>query len=346
MSLKITTWNIEHADRLLSSQPTAVVLERRKRIRETLEEIGADILCLQEAPAGEKGIEDFSTQVLEREWLPVLLPFDDAAIEKRDKAYSTRGKQWIWFLATPQWIQRCRLQSPQVWQAFTVGDSWPVHLWGETQVVQHSHYRHPQVLLLDVDQSSTIELVGVHLKSKINQVPIERDGEGNLVGDYIRQALEARIKLATEARNIRQYIHAKFEQAAEPAIIVLGDCNDGPGQDFFEEQYLFFDLISNIQGDVILAERFFQHALFDFPAHLRWTARFADPILNLTASQNRLLLDHILLSRSLSEGDLPYRARPGAAKVEHEAFERHNAGASSSAKTSDHRPVSIELDER
>jgi hypothetical protein len=120
------------------------------------------------------------------------------------------------------------------------------------------------VLLFDAGQGVVIELVGVHLKSKINQVAIEYDAEGNLTQAYVQQALEARIKLATEARNIRQYINAKFE----------------------------------------------------------------------------------LYSRALAQGDLPLRARPGAAKVEHEAFERHNAGAGSSVKTSDHRPVSIVLDER
>lgn len=346
MAIKITTWNIEHAERLLSDAPTPAIMERRERIRNTLLEIGADILCLQEGPPGEKGIEDFSTLVLNREWLPVLVPFDEPLAVSRDAAYATKGKQWIWFLVRPQLADRCRLQAPKIWQAFTVGAFWPVHLWGETSVGKHSHYRHPQVLLFDAGQGVVIELVGVHLKSKINQVAIEYDAEGNLTQAYVQQALEARIKLATEARNIRQYIHAKFEQVAEPAILVMGDCNDGPGQDFFEEQYLFFDLISNLQGDVILSERFFQHALYDFPAHLRWTARFADPILKLSAGQNRLLLDHILYSRALAQGDLPLRARPGAAKVEHEAFERHNAGAGSSVKTSDHRPVSIVLDER
>lgn len=51
---------------------------------------------------------------------------------------------------------------------------------------------------------------------------------------------------------------------ANPAIFVMGDLNDGPGKEPFEERYLYFDLISNVQGDVFWARRFLNHALFDF----------------------------------------------------------------------------------
>ncbi len=174
--------------------------------------------------------------------------------------------------------------------------------------------------------------------------PVERDVEGNLIGNYLSEATEARIKLATEARNIRQYIAKKFEQLANPGIVVLGDCNDGPGHDYFEKQYLFFDLISNLQGDVMIAERFFNHALFDFQAHLRWTAKFRDEVLDIPASQNPLLLDHILISQPLCQGKFPIVANAYGGKTEHESFERFNAGATSNAKTSDHRPISYEFE--
>jgi hypothetical protein len=161
----------------------------------------------------------------------------------------------------------------------------------------------------------------------------------------VQEALEARVKLATEARNIREYIAAKFRQVPDPAIVVLGDCNDGPGQDYFETQYLFFDLITNIQGDVLIAERFFNHALFDFPGELRWSARYRDDVLGIPASRNPLLLDHLLMSQPLVRGVLPIVANAHAGRVEHEAFERHNAGATSARKTSDHRPVSCTFDD-
>jgi endonuclease/exonuclease/phosphatase family metal-dependent hydrolase len=345
MSLKVATWNIEHANDLITGNPTHNIEDRQQRIRATLEDIDPDILCIQEGPKGEQAIDDFSTQVLSRRWVPILLRQAGEALGERDGDYQIKGTQWIWFLVRAGLEGRCNLQPPNAWQSFTNVKTWPINLWGEEKSVRHSHYRHPQVLAYDLGNGRKMELIGVHLKSKINKKPIRRDAEGNLVGEYLSEALRARIDLATEARNIRQYIAVKFDQLAQPAILVMGDCNDGPGHDFFETQYLFFDLISNIQGDVMLAEQFFNHALFDYPGHLRWSAKYRDEVLNISASQNPLLLDHILISQPLCRGELPVVANQHAGQVEHEAFERYNAGANSATRTSDHRPVSCRFDD-
>lgn len=91
--------------------------------------------------------------------------------------------------------------------------------------------------------------------------------------------------------------------------------------------------------NVLLAERFFNHAL------LRWTAKFRDEIDEIPASQNPLLLDHILMSQPLCNGSLPLIVNTGNGNVEHEAFERGNAGSNSHKRSSDHRPVSCILDQ-
>ncbi len=338
MALKITTWNIKDSDKLVTVAPTSDVEARRQRVRKTIEEINPDILCIQEGPQGEKAIDDFCTQVLNRQWLPALLQQNGEPIGAHDNDYETKGTQWIWFLVREGLAGKCKLQSPNVWHAFAGGKRWTVHPWGEEKPKHHSHYRHPQVLVFDLGAGQQIEFIGVHLKSKINLKSITRDKEDNLTGEYLKEALQARMKLATEARNVRHYIAAKFNQAAQPALIVVGDCNDGPGHDFFETEYLFFDLISNIQGDVVIAERFFNHVLFDFPSDLRWTAKFPDEVSKIPASKNPLLLDHILISQSLVR-----RGLVNAGIVEHEAYERHNAGSNNSSRSSDHRPVSCKL---
>ncbi|MEN4041714.1 MAG: endonuclease/exonuclease/phosphatase family protein [Anaerolineaceae bacterium] len=345
MGIKITTWNIEHAQNLISQNPTQTTVNRRQRVRQTIEQIDPDILCMQEGPKGEQAVTDFSAQVLENRWAPVMLRRPGEPLGLRDREYQIKGNQWIWFLVRAGLEPRGELQPPAIWQAFNGMKNWPVNLWGEEKAVSHGHYRHPQVLSFDLGRDKKLELIGVHLKSKINQKPIVRDMEGNLVGDYVDEALQARIQLATEARNVRQYIAARFEQLAHPAIVVLGDCNDGPGHDFFETLYLYFDLISNLQGDVMLAERFFNHALFDYPARLRWTAKYRDEVLGVPASQNPLLLDHILISQPLCRGELPVVAHAHAGQVEHEAFAMGNAGSTSATRTSDHRPVSCQLDD-
>jgi hypothetical protein len=160
---------------------------------------------------------------------------------------------------------------------------------------------------------------------------------GRTRGRFVRESMRARIKLATEAANVRAYIDRRFEQVESPAIFVLGDLNDGPGKELFEEQYLFFDLLSNVQGDVFFARGFLNHALFDVPDHLRWSVQWRDFI--EPAREPKILLDHILFTQALVDGSSPWRVRAGAGRVEHEIHE--DVSAEGGAFTSDHRPVSV-----
>ena len=340
MNLKICSWNIAHSDRLADDNPSTLDQERIRRVRETFAEIDPDIVCLLEGAKGEVSIQEFCQRALEDKWKPVLL--DGPKDGSRDDDYRINGTQWIWFLVRDSWLAQCELQSPAVWESFTGRLTWDVHFWGETKPKRHKHYRHPQVLRVDIG-GEIIELIGVHLKSKINKKTLKFDADGNVIDPYLETALQARIKLATEARNVRSYIEARFNQSPAPGILVMGDANDGPGQDWFEQRYMFFDLVSNLQGNVLQADRFFNHALFDFPDHLRWSAKYRDQIRRIPASRNPLLIDHILMSQPFVDGRLPLQAEAQAGHVEHEAYERGNAGATSKERTSDHRPVSLVL---
>ncbi len=343
MPLKVTSWNVEHSARLIGTNLSTTNSERRDRVRDTITDMNPDILCMIEGPRGEAAVIGFADDVLGGNWVPVRLPGPNGAPGDRDRDYGTSGTQWIWFLARASLAGQCRLQPPSVWQAFTGSARWRVHYWGKLKPTQHDHYRHPQVLIVDLGQGHELELIGLHMKSKINKKKLVRDEDGNIVGDHLEEALKARVKLATEARDVRAYVDARFNQTPAPGILVMGDANDGPGHDYFEDRYLFFDLIGNLQGNIMNAERFFNHALFDFPPDLRWTAKYRDAISRIPASRNPLLIDHILMSQAVVSGALPLRVHAGAGFVEHQAFERGNAGASASRKSSDHRPVSLIL---
>ncbi len=149
--------------------------DRRKRVKATIENINPDILSIDEGPEGEQAIDDFCKQVLDQKWVPVLLRQEREALGQRDKEYKTKGNQWIWFLVKPELLKNCRLQPPSVWQSFTGKEQWTVHFWGQEKSTQHYHYRHPQVLIYDIGNEQEIEIIGVPLKSKINQNPIVRD---------------------------------------------------------------------------------------------------------------------------------------------------------------------------
>ena len=181
------------------------------------------------------------------------------------------------------------------------------------------------------------------------------DSSGQLLSTYITKALKSRVRLATEAYDIRRYIDGRFQQTPNPRIFVCGDMNDGPGRGFFEREFLFFDLVSNIQGDVFFARRFLNHALFDFDDSIRWTTNFHDAVEEWsrqhTESETLLaepidptrfqLIDHILFTQPLVGKDASPKVEPHAGLVEHTIHQRINAMLSKKNMTSDHTPVSV-----
>jgi hypothetical protein len=327
--IKVTSWNVEHLDRLTRPNLGQAAMRRREAVVQEIRELNPDILCLLEGPKGEAAINLVCEQLLGNEWV---------AIKALNQEYDIQGSQWIWFLVRQNLLPNCSLLSPAVWDALTQ-PNWSYNPWGVFEAKTHSHYRHPQVLVYE-QNGFRVEFIGLHLKSKfVNEGKRMWEAGGGEREKFIREALTARIKMTTEAVNVRNYIEKRFEQTPEPAIFVLGDLNDGPGKEFFEYQYLFFDLISNMQGDVFFASRFLNHALFDYPDHLRWTVSFRDFV-----EPNRrpeILLDHILFTQGLVKGSLPWHIESNAGLVEHEIHDRINAILPNNSHTSDHKPVSV-----
>jgi endonuclease/exonuclease/phosphatase family metal-dependent hydrolase len=187
-----------------------------------------------------------------------------------------------------------------------------------------------------------IELIGAHLKSKINFNSPFISGTQDWKPEFVEDALKARIKLATEAVSIRHYLNARFAEEEHPAILLMGDFNDGPGKERIEREFMFFDLLSVLQGDVYFSKRFLNHALFDFAQELRWSTEFKDR--TDPERDPHILLDHILFTQPLVNGSLPVQVSSHAGQVEHVAHNRVNAGLSQKKQTSDHRPISVMLE--
>lgn len=352
MPLKVTTWNLQHLGKVLPDPPPDLTA-KFDGVVEEIREIDPDILCIQEGPGNIEHMRHFVANALGGAYRLVEIPGTDAALaanpgdprKATQDLYGMRGtaltgNQWIWFLVRPALAGQASIQDPAIWKAMTGGANWTVHFWGDLKDARHSHWRHPQVLVLDLG-ATRIEFIGVHMKSKINRKsPFEADGQ-TLRREYVETALKARIKLATEAANVRAYIDARFAQEPAPAIFVLGDMNDGPGKELFEREYLFFDLISNVQGDVFFARRFLNHALFDFDEELRWSAEFKDRV---DPTRNpKMLLDHILFTQALVRKNHLPRIESGAGMVEHPIHERINAVRNKKNRTSDHTPVSVTI---
>ena len=375
--MRITAWNVEWLDHAWGvvegryapgkrrSNRTLPSLERAQRsvaaVTAEILRIAPDVLFLCEAPRDPEPMARL---------VAAHLPGFDLVTRPAGQHYETRGDQWQWFLVASPLAERAapHLLDIAVWRDVAGRGSpsmRPDGRWGvsfprmETVAgvadvpvarrVLHGYYRHPQTLVLTVG-GARMEIIGAHLKSKFTSgTPrARRPGEDfetyaaePRVAAWLAGSHEARVKLSSEALNIRAYIDHRFAQEADPAILVLGDLNDGPGKELMEREYLLHDLISNLQGDVFFARRFLNHALFDAPQDLRWTVRFADPL--EPGRDPAILLDHILFTQALTRsGGCPLWVPPRAGRVEHRIHEEieaaHGAGAAS-----DHRPVTLDL---
>lgn len=369
-TIKLTTWNIEHFSKLIPNVPANKVLKHQGIIDE-ITEIDPDILCMVEGPGNLPDLINWvqSPNGLNGRYFVATIPGTDTILATNPanprsalqslygmKGNDQTGSQWVWFLVKDGLFQNsnARLLNPQVWKNLTGYNTWPIHDWGQMNAKRHGYWRHPQTLILNLN-GVELEIIGVHLKSKINRKS-KFDANGDLTQKYVNEALRARIRLATEAFDIRRYVEQRFMQDSNPRIFVCGDMNDGPGREYFERQYLFFDLVSNIQGDVFFAKRFLNHALFDYDDNLRWSTAFHDKIEEWAREEfdenlptgainpiHNQLIDHILFTQGLvGENSLP-RVEPNAGLVEHTIHQRINAMLTISNKTSDHVPVSVTI---
>ena len=331
-TLKITSWNVEWMDQVWPNLTQSKYhADRRKYIAEEILMINADIICILEGISSPENMISFVD-----EFLPNYIV---VTRQNDDDDWGIKGKQWIYFLIKKNVVLNASLMPIDEWYS-KASKYWNVHFWGDLKEYNHSHYRLPQVLRFYLNDIE-IELIGAHLKSKINFNSPFKSGTEEWKKEFIDTALKARIKLATEAINIRNYIDSRFKEEKNPCIFLMGDFNDGPGKERIEKEFMFFDLISALQGDIFFSNRFLNHALFDYPQDLRWSTIFKDK-----TDKNRdphILLDHILFTQPLVNGSVNVQVQPGAGKVEHAIHNRVNAGLSSKKKTSDHHPVSVIL---
>lgn len=381
-----------HSKKVTSASGKALQKLQRQQIAEEIRRIDPDVLCIQEGPStgNIKALHDFCEKDLDGDWVAIDRQASDP--------WHVRGSQGIFYLVKATRVPTLspRLLAQSAWFEATEIESriditkpatgehnkkWPIihplfkpagsesldepeeDADGALNTPElfdreHSHYRHPQVLVLTIG-NRRVDIIGCHLKSKfggndyaeagrLRQLPEASlsAAQKRLIAKVEQTAVEARIKLSTEATNVRYYVENRFRNEPDPVVFVVGDLNDGVGKEVFERKYLFHDAISNLQGDVFFADRFLNHALFDFGAEHRWSASFTDIWDPHRPSQ--ILLDHILFTQSVAGSEAlawtGMRVHAGAGRVEHEIHNVVNAVFDRKEDhTSDHRPVSVEI---
>jgi hypothetical protein len=147
--------------------------------------------------------------------------------------------------------------------------------------------------------------------------------------DFIRLSLINRRRITMEAVELRRYIDETID--SYPNSIILGDVNDGPGTEFFENYMLGMDITSTLLGSTYYPNKIFHHLLDKED----YTAIFDDYVDNV--SDRKILLDRALVSPSILPAVL-------SCKVEYEKYDALvDKPGRRDGRPTDHRPVTLKL---
>jgi endonuclease/exonuclease/phosphatase family metal-dependent hydrolase len=220
-------------------------------------------------------------------------------------------------------------------------DPWQSDVDGDAVLDEYHFTRTPLVVNLTIG-GQMLQVIVMHTKSNFINGGRALWEDPATKQNYVVAALTNRRRISAEGMRVRTYLDARLDQDVTTPIIVLGDLNDGPGLDYFEELYLAHNVTDILVGSAFAPEWLFAHAQHDVPADQRYTAVFDDFVTD--EKNRRVLLDHILLSPGLN-GGAGLRAVVGSGRVRHAEYEAEvvNGGANREDRPSDHRPVTVEL---
>jgi endonuclease/exonuclease/phosphatase family metal-dependent hydrolase len=220
-------------------------------------------------------------------------------------------------------------------------DPWQADVDGDAVVDEYHFTRTPLVVDLTIG-GQVLQIIAMHTKSNFinNGESLWKDPATHQ--SYIVAALQNRRRISTEGMRVRTYLDARLNEDVSSRIIVLGDLNDGPGLDYFEELYLSHNVTDIMIGSAFQPEWLFTHAQHDVPDDQRYTAVFDDYVTE--EKDKHVLLDHILLSPGLRH--VPLKKVTKSGRVRHDEYDAQvvNNGANREDRPSDHRPVSVELE--
>lgn len=215
------------------------------------------------------------------------------------------------------------------------------YTWGEVKKARLEKFtRKPAVLRLE-HKGDVLEIMVFHTKSKISKLRNKKQYTTR-DRDAMIDALRSRQKLSAEMSSVRRYLtHAILSQRVN-GVILMGDLNDGPHRDVFEDKFLIHSIVDELRGAFHREIALMHHALPQEQLIGRngFTAEFSDPTRD--GKRVKVLLDHIMVGPRVLENDAAIRLKKDAGVIEHAAYEAHVTGSGREAhqRPSDHRPVS------
>lgn len=314
-------------------RPGAAKQETRERIAAVFNDLEADIIAVQEGPKHKRQMAKFSKDYLDDGFdiYHIYSGTQNNCVLVR-KGFEVGVKQFT--------------ERHKVYEYLSRGVDY--YTWTNVEKENSKKIpRKPVVLsLTPPDSDGTVELMAFHTKSKISKLRSKKQWEERDL-EAIVSALESRQRLSGELVAVRNYLtHAILSQRTKGCILV-GDLNEGPNRDIFEQKFLITNIVDELRGGFHREEALMHHALsrewLDPSRAKAYTAEFNDATQD--GKKVKVLLDHIMVTSGIKGTKAPIRLVKGSGFIEHEVFERHvkNSGNARDERPSDHIPVSAKF---
>jgi endonuclease/exonuclease/phosphatase family metal-dependent hydrolase len=309
--------------------PIADVPGLCQRMAGVIKDMGALIIGIQEAPPLKEQMEVFVHRFLGDEYVV---------------HYSNSNLQTICALVHRSISDRVTALDPKGPETKLLRSAVPYYTWGGVTLKdQKSHHfdRYPLVLDFSPEGGKGLRVIVVHTKSKHSKLTLKLWEKRDRAA--ILDALDARRKLSAEVSVLRQFLDNQLEPPNEnKALVVVGDCNDGPGQELMEQEFLVHNIIDEVVGSLLYPTRHFRHAMEPDVLAVAASTYFTDPFQGGQIKPD--LIDHILVSPGIWQKTSPFKLKKKSCRVETKIYDKHNAETESvherSLRPSDHRPIS------
>lgn len=216
-------------------------------------------------------------------------------------------------------------------------ESWLADVDGDMLLEEYDFTRVPLVVTGKFKGENVI-IIALHTKSKFVQGQVQMWKSENRKQDFIVAALKNRRRIASEGFRLRTYLNELLKNNPIEKVIVTGDWNDGPGNDYFERNYLVHNVSDIILGSTFYPQFQFVHSfLNNLPIEQLYTAVFDDFVDEIP--NRKILLDHIVVSPGLKD-------QITDSGIEHTIYEQlidPNATTEREKAPSDHRPIYLTL---
>ena len=322
---KAEFWEAECKSRGLGRKPKDVPMVC-SRLAGVIRDMKADIIGIEEGPPRRDQLERFVSDYLGSEYDVYSMPDGRQSVH----ALVRRGLP----VAVEQLPASHRIYRH-------LSRKLEYYTWGEVRKSRLEKFTRKPVVLSLRHAGWTIEVMVAHTKSKFCSLKRKKQWTSRDKA-VIVDALKARQKLSAEMAAMRRYITHGILSQRVAGCILMGDFNDGPNRDIFEEKFLLHNIVDELRGGFHREKALVHHALpqAELVGKNGYTAEFRDPTRN--NKMVRVLLDHILVTGGFFSRGAPIRLRRNSGKIEHAAYNRHTRGCGRQAheRPSDHRPVS------